>query len=451
MELLCQLKINGERMDNLLSVIWQEGMFLNPQHFQQNTRYLESYCREVIKQSFPEYYGISELIIDDSLYHIGKVKVIAAKGIFPDRIPFILNHAITLDLMPEDSGKVIYLAIHLEDIKKQQISTTQEFRYLKVEENIIDNNRVEREYCNIELAKLNIFLIKQNDELDNYALLPIVKIDNVNSDNSIVLDRNYIPLCLNTKVSGYLIRSIENIYFLASAKLIKLANRLNNNDHSHTIIRTKDTLWFNGLNSGLTILEQYKGVNNITLKELYFTFISIANSLLSCEFKIAKKYPAWNIINRNTLLNNVIDDLNYYLKDRQNISLAEIILDYHLYTSRRLIRANILNKSEISHCKFILEIECKRSKLELRDKLPAMLKIAGNSDIAACVNNGLSGIDIILIDHFPEELTPKNNCCYFELNKNSELWKVWKEKNELLAIHIDSQVEDILIKLFIIG
>lgn len=154
---IVSIKINGERMDNLLSVIWQEGMFLNPQHFQQNTRYLESYCREVIKQSFPEYYGVSELIIDDSLHHIGKIQVIAAKGIFPDRTPFILNHAITLDLMPEDSGKIIYLAIHLEDIKKQQISTTQEFRYIKVEENIIDNNRVEREYCNIELAKLNVF------------------------------------------------------------------------------------------------------------------------------------------------------------------------------------------------------------------------------------------------------------------------------------------------------
>ncbi len=438
-------------MDSLLSVVWHEGMFLNPQHFQQNTYYLESYCREIINQNISNAYGITELIIDESLCHIGKIKVIKAKGIFPDGTPFELNHSLSIDLTHLDSGRLLYLAIPLADIRKQQISDSMEYRYSITEMEIADNSKLERETRNMEFAKLNIWLKKEGDDFSDYTQLPILKVANVDNDLSVSLDNDFIPLCFNGGISRYLLQCISTINTLVSFNASKISNRINNDDYKGTSAnKQKDVLSLYILNHWLTVLNQWHDLSDIRLKEIYITLVKMANSLLSCEYLVAKPYPVWNSQQRNSLLNKVIDDIKNYLHDNKKAAVTEIALDYHLYSSRRLLRANILDKVETSICRFILEVKSKNGQVTIKERIPAMLKIAGNSDIADRVNNGLSGIDLISIDYPPPEITQGQYCYYFEINKKSELWRMWEKRNELIAIHIDGQIEDISIKLFAI-
>nr|WP_314265674.1 type VI secretion system baseplate subunit TssK [uncultured Moellerella sp.] len=438
-------------MDSLLSVVWHEGMFLNPQHFQQNTYYLESYCREIINQNIPNAYGITELIIDESLCHIGKIKVIKAKGIFPDGTPFELNHSLSIDLTHLDSGRLLYLAIPLADIRKQQISDSMEYRYSITEMEIADNSKLERETRNMEFAKLNIWLKKEGDDFSDYTQLPILKVENVDNNLSVSLDNDFIPLCFNGGISRYLLQCISTINTLVSFNASKISNRINNDDYKGTTAnKQKDILSLYILNHWLTVLNQWHDLSDIRLKEIYITLVKMANSLLSCEYLVAKPYPTWDPQQRNSLLNKVIDDIKNYLHDNKKTAVTEIALDYHLYSSRRLLRANILDKVKASICRFILEVKSKNGQMAIKERIPAMLKIAGNSDIADRVNNGLSGIDLISIDYPPPEITQGQYCYYFEINKKSELWKMWEKRNELIAIHIDGQIEDISIKLFAI-
>ena len=436
-------------MDSLLSVVWHEGMFLNPQHFQKNTHYLESYCREIINQNIANAYGITELIIDESLCHIGKIKVAKAKGIFPDGTPFELSNSLSIDLTQVDNGKLLYLAIPLSDIRKQQISDSMAFRYSITEMEIADNSKLERETRNIELAKLNISLKKETEDFSDYARLAILKVANVDNDLSITLDHNFIPLALNGEVSRYLVQCISTINSLADFNASKISNRINNDDYKGTSEnKQKDILSLYVLNHWLTVISQWHDFSDVKLKDIYVTLVKMANSLLSCEYLVAKKYSPWDNQQRNLLLNNVIDDIKNHLHDNKKTSVTEIALDYHLYSSRRLLRANVLDEIKINTCRFILEVKSKNRNSTIKERIPAMLKIAGNSDIADRVNNGLSGIDLISLDYPPPEITQGQYCHYFEINKNSELWKMWENRNELIAIHIDGQIEDISIKLF---
>lgn len=54
-------------------VVWSEGMFLRPQHFQQHDRYLETLvdgrCRSLLAGGW----GFSELKLDDALLTQGKL------------------------------------------------------------------------------------------------------------------------------------------------------------------------------------------------------------------------------------------------------------------------------------------------------------------------------------------------------------------------------------------
>ena len=66
-------------------VVWGEGLFLQPQHLQQQERYLERLIRTSTSGLTPFAYGFTQLEIDTDLLTIGKLAVRSAAGILPER------------------------------------------------------------------------------------------------------------------------------------------------------------------------------------------------------------------------------------------------------------------------------------------------------------------------------------------------------------------------------
>src|SRR5689334_5334035 len=69
-------------------VIWSEGMFLQPQHFQQHERYLEKLIETRTRPSRSHGWGFLSLQFDEAALAMGKVALATASGIFPDGTPF---------------------------------------------------------------------------------------------------------------------------------------------------------------------------------------------------------------------------------------------------------------------------------------------------------------------------------------------------------------------------
>src|SRR5215510_12050072 len=69
-------------------VIWSEGTFLQPQHFQQHDRYLETYVESRARALRPYSWGFLELGLDESLLELGKLALQRARGVLPDGTPF---------------------------------------------------------------------------------------------------------------------------------------------------------------------------------------------------------------------------------------------------------------------------------------------------------------------------------------------------------------------------
>jgi len=65
-------------------VVWSEGIFITPQHFQQFDRYIESGLRQlsILREGF--YWGFTALELDTSGLKQGVIGINAAEGVFPD-------------------------------------------------------------------------------------------------------------------------------------------------------------------------------------------------------------------------------------------------------------------------------------------------------------------------------------------------------------------------------
>src|SRR5215467_7349388 len=72
-------------------VVWSEGLFLRPQHFQQQERYLEAYVEGRAAALRQHSWGLTELEIERDLLAIGKLGLRRARGVFPDGTPFVMS------------------------------------------------------------------------------------------------------------------------------------------------------------------------------------------------------------------------------------------------------------------------------------------------------------------------------------------------------------------------
>ena len=71
-------------------VVWQEGMFLRTQHFQQQDRWMEQLVRARVQALRPHPWGLVDYALDRDLLTTGRFAVASASGVFEDGTPFVI-------------------------------------------------------------------------------------------------------------------------------------------------------------------------------------------------------------------------------------------------------------------------------------------------------------------------------------------------------------------------
>src|SRR5579862_2126637 len=85
-------------MKFLSKVVWSEGMYLGPHHFQAQSRYFEDSIRFGTSALWFEPWGLIGAQLDPESLKNGTVSLIHARGIFPDGLVF---HMPESDPLPE--------------------------------------------------------------------------------------------------------------------------------------------------------------------------------------------------------------------------------------------------------------------------------------------------------------------------------------------------------------
>src|SRR5438132_14170626 len=98
-------------------IVWSEGLFLRPQHLQQQDRYFERYVETRCHALRSNSWGLTELEVERDLLSIGQLGLARAAGVFPDGTPFRLPDdpplPATLEADPKLRAQLMYLAVPL--------------------------------------------------------------------------------------------------------------------------------------------------------------------------------------------------------------------------------------------------------------------------------------------------------------------------------------------------
>src|SRR5262249_30256663 len=89
----------GQAAMKLLSkVVWSEGMYLAPHHFQAQNRYFEECIQFATTSLWRAAYGFTAIQLEAEAIRNGTVGLLSARGVFPDGLPFDMPEC---DALPE--------------------------------------------------------------------------------------------------------------------------------------------------------------------------------------------------------------------------------------------------------------------------------------------------------------------------------------------------------------
>ncbi|MBV8156084.1 MAG: type VI secretion system baseplate subunit TssK, partial [Dyella sp.] len=137
-------------MSNHNKVVWSEGLFLRPQLFQQQERYLEYIAQRYISAVNPFFWGFAQYEIDQSSLSFGKLALKSASGVLPDGTPFDVPTEVPppppLTIGAEHVDHAIYLALPLRLPNTEETAFAEHTgslaRYLAFDHELRDANAI---------------------------------------------------------------------------------------------------------------------------------------------------------------------------------------------------------------------------------------------------------------------------------------------------------------------
>jgi len=432
-------------MDN--RIVWREGLFIRPQHFQQNDRY---YAYELMKRtasSGSNIWGFFELEIDQDLLGSGKIVIKKASGILKDGTLFDIDSkdsVLALDINSDDYNKNIYLAlpilisnsddVHFED--QENILTR--FRSKSVSE-ISNSNSGENSVSDILIAKHNFKLLSEDDVNEGYIKIKVASIISLSSSGLVTLDSSYIPTFLHLNKMSDLISKIDELLSMLSYRSEKLAEKISNS--SLQASELGNFLMLQLINKSESKLHFFMSQDKIHPQDLFLELSSLASELAIFMKKEKKLSSQFTYIHEELgeSFGSIIEELKYMLSmvlEQNSITLNIEKRKYGISV------AQIKDKEILYNSSFILAVTADAKAEKINKSLMTNLKMGSIENIRNLVNYHLKGFKIKALPTPPREIPYRVNHLYFEIELN-EIDKTELAKSGGFAFHMSAELPNL--------
>lgn len=423
-------------------VIWTEGMFLQPQHFQQHDRYLLSQERQRSAAQQPYGWGFLSLSLDSAALQLGKIAVNAAQGLMPDGVAFDIPGQDTapaaLDVPPDVRDELVVLALALQrpgvaESDAEGDAGSMPPRYLAAEVDIGDTNVTGERMAPVQLGRLHLRVMLARDALEGYATLALCRVVERRADNKLVLDAAFIPPTLHAGGNEILASYLRELHGLLHQRGEALAARLAQPGRAG-VGEIADFLLLEAINRQEPLLAQWRQTSILHPKDFYFGGVQLAGDLATFgERRRPADLPAYLHDDPARCFKPLMDSL------RQSLSMVmeQTAIPIELQDRKYGIRVALIADVELQRsAQFVLAVAAQLPGDALRARFPTQVKIGTVERIRDLVNLQLPGVPLRPLPVAPRQIPYHAGYNYFELEtRGNEMWKQL-ESSGGLAMHI---------------
>lgn len=435
-------------------VIWREGLFIKPQHFQQQQRHSEYALHARLSALSDYFYGLQSLAINEDYLGFGRIALVGATGILPDGTVFNIPND---DMLPAPleitdasvANQKVYLALPLsvsgvnEVNQGGQVAT----RLQAHRHDVRDLHSEGGDVVSLEVGRVSLRLMLEREDRSAYASLAIARILDKRPDGGLVLDPNFMPCSISVSAIPTLKRFLGESAGLVAERARSLSQRIAA-PGQQGVADVAEFMMLQLLNRAQPQLSHLSRLGTLHPERLHEALVQLCGELMTFtdESRLPPEFAAYRHDDQQVSFEPVMLALRQALSTVLSPRAVSIQLRKHQYG----VMVAMVNESELMQsADFVLAVRARMPQEQLRKQLLQQTKVASSDKIRELISLQLPGIPLLPLPVAPRQLPYHAGYSYFQLDRQSPAWQMLAVSNTL-AFHIAGDFPELDMQLWAI-
>ncbi len=440
-------------------VIWSEGLFLRPQHFQQQDRFHQHELRKRFGLRDAYLYGMASFQIDAELLKFGKLGLATARGVFEDGtifdMPVDAPLPAAIDIPDGYKDSLVCLVLPVTRPGMPEVSVNDSIdgtqssmvRFRAADQEVADNIMERDDTTPMKVAQLNVVLELQSRVSAAMVALPVARVIEKRADGQVVLDENFIPVCIDVRASRKLLDIVREIHGLLCHRAIVLAQRVAQ-PGSKGVAEFADFLLLQVCNRSAPLFFHFTERSPLHPESLYAEMLMLAGEMTTFgrSDRRCPEFPPYRHSSPAESFAPIVEEIRRTLTAVVEQTAVAIPLTNK---GRGVHLGEINDVSLLRSATFVLAVYADVTTEQIRGGLPPQLKIGPVDKVRDLVMAHLPGIAIRPLPVAPRQIPFHAGYTYFELDRSSELWK-GIEISRVVAMHVAGEFPGLILEFWAI-
>ncbi|MBL9079633.1 MAG: type VI secretion system baseplate subunit TssK [Planctomycetes bacterium] len=432
-------------------VLWEEGMFLGPQHFQTWERHL---LHQLHGPASPYGYGLTALKIDEDVLAQGELAIESVGGVFrdglyfraPDHDPLPMRRRFADAFHTRASVLSVFLAVREVRpgsmlSKAEDKSAIGRYRRRKVE---VTDELAGSAVREVAVGDLDLRLLWEGESTDGYQSLEIARI--VRTGNAWQLDKTFVPTCLAVAASPALTKILQRAAELLASKGEELAGKRGQRVGGTVQFTAADAAGFwlrHTVNTHLPLIAHFCRAPHVHPEAVYRALASLVGAL--CTFspgKLPTQVPPYEHSN----LTATFQELDRHLRDLPQNIVPETCVGVPL------VRkgpdewvGQVQDESLFERADFYLCLSGNSSPDKFIREAPFKVKVTSPAQMEAIRTYNVRGVVLTHVPVPPSEIPQRAGCHYFVLSREGKHWEALRDARTL-ALSIPTEFDEVQVE-----
>lgn len=440
-------------------IVWTEGMFMAPQHLQQNDRYHEYLLSARISALLPYDWGVLDAVIDPRLLAAGQLKFQRFTAVLPDGLPIFFDDshpetpsakAIEGHFPPTQRVLEVFIGVPSErDGAANYMApggNAGSARFTIVNRNVYDMTGGSAEH-QVPFAQRNVAVLFGDEPREGYEVIKVAEIVRDQGGAYIVRD-GFVPSCRRINASPWIMANMRRILSLASTKQRMLSETRRQRDNSTVEFGPGDVTRFlllNSLNTFIPVMSHLIDQAVASPEETFLLLSQFAGMLSSFAVDSdPNTLPKYTYADLGGCYDALFQRITMLLQATVKEGYLTVKLEsrpdglhFGRFEDDKLMRAQT----------WVLTVTADGiADQDVMAQLPRISKVASWEDITQIVQAATPGVPLQVTYRPPAEIPVKSGTVYFTLNIADRYWRnILAER--AIAIYLPPPFEPSRIKL----
>ena len=417
-------------------VLWKEGMFLQPQHFQQSERFVMNTINARMASYQPYYMGLTEIEIDRDALANELLTLTRCSGVLPDGTSFSIpredaappSRSFADHFSHDQQTLDVFLALPLiiegrGNVAGVGMDSHHKCRYrgktVGVSDEVFGTLRKE-----IELGGFNFQILFGDESLDNFSTVQIARLKRTGS-GQVDLQEDYIPPLLQISSSRHFMNILRSLLEMLLAKCSGLSQGRRQVEGGFAEFSSSEETAFRLLETLSTytpLLNFHHSVPSAHPFDLFsmMTMFAGALSTFSSEVSI-RNFPRYDHQNLANTFGSLVKIIRTVLEADISAGCVPVPVEQ---VNQATFACKIPDERLLSNAKFFLGVSARVPEKELIVGVLQRIKMCSQDRLDLLISSAMPGLPLMHTSHPPENLSTKPGFVYFSLDQQNQFWRI---------------------------